>query len=315
MNDSRASVVSPGNHDGVHLGHRALLDAARDLAGDLAGDDVGDGGPAVTALTFDPHPAQVLAPDRAPPLLTTLERRRVLLKAFGADAVETLRFDRALAEESPETFVTTVLVERLGARGVVVGPDFRFGKGRGGDVETLRALGRVHGFEVREVDPVRIDGAVVSSTRVRAALALGDVEGAARLLGRVHDVGGEVIHGDHRGRTIGFPTANLRCEPVLLPSDGVYAVVAREASTGALLRGVANLGVRPTMDAGRSVEAHFFDFAGDLYAQSLRLGFVARLRGERKFDGLDALKAQIARDAADARASLDAADPASWALV
>jgi riboflavin kinase/FMN adenylyltransferase len=298
--------VSPGNYDGVHLGHRALLDAARVLAGDRL---------AVTALTFDPHPAQVLAPDRAPPLLTTLERRTVLLKAFGADAVEILRFDRALAEASPETFVTSVLVERLGARGVVVGPDFRFGKGRAGDVETLRALGLAHGFEVRAVAPVEIEGAVVSSTRVRAALTDGEVELAARLLGRVHDVGGEVIHGDHRGRTIGFPTANLRCEPVLLPSDGVYAVVAREPSTGDVLRGVANLGVRPTVGAGRSVEAHLFDFDGDLYGRTIRVAFVARLRGEQRFDGLESLKAQIEKDAADARARLDAADPSSWAYV
>ena len=295
------TVVTPGNHDGVHLGHRALLAAAREL------------GAHVTALTFDPHPAMVLAPSKAPPLLTTPARRAALLKKLGADAVEILAFDEELAAMRPEEFVRRVIGERLHASGVVVGPDFRFGKGRAGDVDTLRALGSERGFEVRTVGPVHLDGDVVSSTRIRKRVALGDVEGATRLLGRVHDVGGTVVQGDQRGRTIGFPTANLDCESVLLPADGVYAVVMRVGET--LHRGVANLGVRPTFAAGRSVEAHLFDFDADIYGATARVGFVQRIRGEQKFSGLDALKAQIALDADAARAALDAADPSDWQLV
>ncbi|HJL14804.1 MAG TPA: bifunctional riboflavin kinase/FAD synthetase [Sandaracinaceae bacterium LLY-WYZ-13_1] len=302
-----ATVVTPGNHDGVHLGHRALLDAARERAA--------PDGLTVTVLTFDPHPARVLAPDRAPPLLTTLERRMRLLRDLGADRVEVLRFDRARAGQAPEDFVREVLVDRLRARGLVVGPDFRFGRGAKGDAQTLRRMGGELGFDVREVGPVRLGGETVSSTRIRAALRDGDVAAASRLLGRLHDVDGTVVEGDRRGRTIGFPTANLDCAPVLLPSDGVYAVVARPLDGGELLRGVANLGVRPTVEAGRSVEAHFFDFGGDLYGQRLRLGFVARLRGEQKFDGLEALKAQIDADARGARAALDEADPERWAWI
>jgi len=295
------SVVAPGNYDGVHLGHRALLAAARSLAGGFA---------RVVVLTFDPHPAQLLAPERAPALLTTMARRVELLRALGADHVEVATFDRAFAAQSASEFIEDVLRRRLNARGVVVGPDFRFAKGRGGDISTLREAG----LDVRTVDAVQVDGAVVSSTRIRAAIRDGAVADAARLLGRVHDVAGEVIEGDKRGRTIGFPTANLACEPALLPADGVYSVVARGPS-GELLRGVANLGVRPTVGAGRSVEAHFFDFDGDLYGQTLRVGFVSRLRGEKKFDGLDALVAQIRADADRARSELAVADEERWRWV
>lgn len=303
MTQKRA-VVTPGNHDGVHLGHRALLSAARARA---ARD-----GSSATALTFDPHPAAVLAPDRAPPLLTTIDRRRELLLALGADSVFVQRFDRAFASESPEEFVRSMLVDELHASGVVVGRDFHFGRGRAGDVAKLAELGRAHGFDVTTVDPVLVDGEVVSSTRIRAALRQGDVQLASRLLGRVHDVDGRVVRGDGRGRSIGVPTANLDCDPILLPADGVYAVVARVLGEDAILRGVANLGVRPTFAAGRSVEVHFFDLDRDLYDARLRVGFVERLRAERKFDGIDALKAQIARDASDARERLAKADEDAW---
>lgn len=287
-----------GNHDGVHLGHRALLAAARERAGRE--------GLTVTAVTFDPHPSMVLAPDRAPPLLTTMARRRELLLALGADEVTVLRFDRELASTSPEAFAEEVLVGRLAAESVVVGPDFRFGRGRAGDVAALGALGAAHGFDVITVPPVTLDGEAVSSTRVRAALARGEVRDAARLLGRVHDVDGSVVRGDGRGRSIGVPTANLDCDPILLPADGVYAVVVRVHGERELLRGVANLGVRPTFAAGRSVEVHLFDVDRDLYDARVRVGFVERLRAEQRFDGVEALKAQIARDAERARASLAA---------
>ncbi|MCA9609459.1 MAG: bifunctional riboflavin kinase/FAD synthetase [Myxococcales bacterium] len=293
------SVVAPGNYDGVHVGHRALLETAREEARDAE---------RVTVLTFDPHPSKVLAPLRAPALLTTIERRATLLRRAGADAVEVARFDADFASQSPEAFIEEVLRGRLAARAIVAGPNWRFGKRRAGTADTLREAGLV----VREVSPIELDGGVVSSTRIREALHEGRVEDATRWLGRVHDVGGKVVLGDQRGRTIGFPTANLACEDVLLPADGVYAVVAR-TDGGDLLRGVANLGVRPTMDAGRSVEAHFFDFEGDLYDRTLRLGFVSRIRAERRFDGLDALKAQIANDARQARSDLEVASAQSFA--
>lgn len=295
MSERSGAVVTPGNHDGVHLGHRALVREARSQADAR--------GLRAVALFFDPHPSRVLAPDRAPPLLTTVDRRVELLRRAGADEAVAWPFDRAFAALAPEVFVRDVLVGRLAARSVVVGPDFRFGRERSGDLPMLRALGEAHAFGVTVVDPVVLDGERVSSTWVRERLAAGDVEGAARLLGRVHDVDGTVVEGDRRGRTIGFPTANLRCDPVVLPADGVYAVVARRVDVpdGRRLGGVANLGVRPTFEAGRSVEVHLFDFDEEVYGARMRVGFVERIRPEQRFDGLEALKAQIARDAEAAR--------------
>lgn len=303
---SEGTILTPGNHDGVHLGHRALLRTARELATD---------GLDVVALTFDPHPAQLLAPERAPALITELERRCALLRRAGADRVEVLAFDEALASMSPDEFVNDVLVDRMRARGVVVGPDFRFGKDREGDVTRLAKLGGAHGFVVRVEEPVVVRGAPVSSTRVRTALTDGDIDLATALLGRVHELEGTVVRGQQRGRTIGVPTANLAPPAVLAPADGVYAVVARVVGDGAVLSGVANLGVRPTVEAGRSIEVHLFDFDGDLYGSTLRVGFVTRLRGERRFDGLAALKEQIARDMDDARERLARAQPETWSWI
>ena len=300
--DTAGSVVTPGNHDGVHLGHRALLAAARAMAARE--------GLEVVAMTFDPHPATVLAPERAPARLTTIERRQELLLGAGADRVDVVRFDRTFASLSAEEFVEARLAGALRARGVVVGPDFRFGRGRAGDTEGLRALGRHHGFQVISVEPVVIDGEVVSSTRVRALIGEGDVRTAARLLGRAHDVDGRVVRGDGRGRSIGVPTANLDCDPVLVPKDGVYAVVVKVGDE--LLPGVANLGVRPTFAAGRSVEVHLLDVERDLYDARLRVAFVERLRGEQRFDGVEALKAQIARDVSAARVILAQEPKESW---
>ncbi len=294
------SVVAPGNHDGVHLGHRALLAAARARAT--------SDGLRTLAMFFDPHPTKVLAPERAPTLLTTAARRVEVLRGAGADEVVVMPFDDAFAATPPRTFAERVLRDACNARCVVVGPDFHFGKGRAGNVDTLRELGAELGYDVVVVPPVVFGGEAVSSTRIRKVIASGAVEEAAAMLARVHDVEGAVVEGQKRGRTIGFPTANLVCDDVVLPGDGVYAVIARVLDgDGAILRGVANLGVRPTLGAGRSVEAHFFDFAGDLYGARLRVGFVARLRAEKKFDGIEALRQQIARDADEGRAALDAA--------
>jgi riboflavin kinase/FMN adenylyltransferase len=254
----------------------------------------------VVALTFDPHPLAVLAPDRAPVPLTTIARRTELLLEAGADDVAVARFSAEYAKQTADGWVESELVERLCATHVVVGVDFRFGAGRIGDLSRLGELGDRLGFEVRPVELIARADERVSSTRIRAALRDGDVRDAAGQLGRVHDVEGTVVHGFERGRTIGFPTANLDSDAVLLPRDGVYAVVARVG--GRALGGVANLGTRPTFAAGRSVEVHLFDFQGDLYGQRLRVGFVERLRDEQKFDSIEALVAQIHRDAEAARA-------------
>lgn len=290
------SCAVPGNHDGVHRGHRALVEAAVAHARPR--------GLRVVALTFDPHPMHALGKDRAPARLTTNARRVELLLGAGCDDVHVANFDAAFAAQSPETFVDEVLVRTLHAQAIVLGPDFRFGAKRAGDIALLEQLGRARDFEVVPLPPLCEDGAPISSSRVRASVADGDVSGAARLLGRVHDVDGVVILGAQLGRTLGFPTANLRPAEVLLPADGVYAVVVRRLGdpSAPLLGGVANLGVRPTLGAGRSVEVHLFGWSGDLYGAPLRVGFVTRLRDERRFDGLEALTAQIARDAAEARA-------------
>jgi len=311
-NDRLPAVVTPGNYDGVHLGHRALVATARRVA-DASGTPM-----RVVALTFDPHPLHFIAPDRAPPLLTTVARRTELLRSAGADAVAVQRFDQAFSVLSPEAFVSDVLVGGLGARAVVVGADFHFGAGRAGDVALLERLGLQHGMHITTVAPVTLDGELVSSSHVRAALVRGDVERAASMLTRVHDLTRAVVQGHQRGRTIGFPTANLELSGLLAPADGVYAVSVRvvddpdqprDASAGERYAGVANLGVRPTMNGGRSLEVHLLDFQGDLYGRFLRVGFVARLRGETKFPDLSALRAQIARDVEAGRRALDACDP------
>jgi riboflavin kinase/FMN adenylyltransferase len=302
-NDTRPSVVTPGNYDGVHLGHRALLRAAREAAGEQL---------AVLAYTFDPHPLHFLAPDRAPPLLTSLARRVELLRDAGADRVVVQKFDRDFQALSPREFVEQVLVAQLNARVMIVGNDFRFGAQRAGDVAMLSELGAAHGITVKTVAPVTYEGEVVSSSRVRALLTRGEVEQAARLLTRAHELERRVLHGQKRGRTIGFPTANLELSGLLAPADGVYAVSVRVvdgAAASERLLGVANLGVRPTVSGGRSMEVHILDFSDDLYDRTLRVGFVARLRGEQKFAGLDALKAQIARDVQAGREALARVEP------
>jgi riboflavin kinase/FMN adenylyltransferase len=294
-------VVAPGNHDGVHLGHRALLRTARRLA------DVS--GYRTRALTFDPHPLSLFDPDNAPEKLTLHPRRAELLQGAGADSVFVQPFTPEFAALSPEAFVDWLLAQD--ARALVVGPDFRFGKQRQGDVALLCELGKQRGFEVAIEEPVLLQGERVSSSAIRLAVRSGDVARASRMLGRFHEVQGRVVQGDQRGRTIGFPTANLFPEPVLPPCDGVYAVIARElgGSERVVLEGIANLGTRPTFAAGRSVEVHLFDFARDIYGAELRVGFVERVRGERRFSGVAELKEQILRDCDSARETLRTRNP------
>ena len=298
------SVVTPGNHDGVHLGHRALIDAAKRTA-DAHGWQT-------LAMCFEPHPTAVLSPERAPVLITDMKRRVEILKGAGCDDVVVLPFDSEVAKMTPDRFVERVLLDACHAKGVVVGPDFHFGHKRSGNTDTLLQWGGREGFTVELVEPVMYKGEAVSSTRVRRILREdGDVEDAAIMMTRVHETTGLVVRGDQRGRQVGFPTANLEVEPLLLPKDGVYAVIARviDEPEAPLLQGVANLGNRPTFDAGRSVEVHLFGFDGDLYGKRVRVGFAARIRGEAKFDDVEALRDQIDRDCDEAKNALQQLNP------
>ena len=291
-------VVTIGNFDGVHRGHAALVTVAARAR---------PGAGCVVALTFDPHPARLLAPERAPATLTTLAQKEELLGALGVDRLAVLPFTEELSLESPEEFARQVLVGALEAKRVVVGENFRFGQGRSGDVEQLRTLGADLGFEVEAVEPVLHEGRPISSSRVREALGRGAVEESWALLGHPFFVDGRVVEGARRGRTLGFPTANLETENEILPSHGVYATRCR-VSTGEWVPAVANLGRRPTFGGTRpSMEAHLIEFDGDLYGTRLRLEFQARLRDEQRFPGPEALVEQIRQDVA--RASGLVADP------
>lgn len=297
-------VVALGNFDGVHRGHQALVAAITDAASQRSGTPV--------VLTFDPHPSRVLAPGACPTALMTLDQKTATLFRLGVHAVAVLPFTPEIAAARPEDFAADVLQRALGAHAVVVGTNFHFGRGRAGDVGTLRRQGETLGFAVIEVAPVVVDGDRVSSSRIREALAGGDAGAAARLLGRPHCVFGAVVRGEGRGRTIGIPTANLRPENETLPALGVYAAWCWPGTTPAACPAVVNIGRRPTFGAGAvSVEAHLLDFSGDLYGQRLGLSFVSRLRGEQAFPGPEALVAQIRSDIAAARAILGGPRPAS----
>lgn len=285
-----------GNFDGVHKGHTAVLREAIDAARAAS--------LATSVLTFDPHPAAVVGAG-APPRLTTIERRAELMGELGVDTVFVRKFDAAFAAWAPERFVRELVVGALHARIVVVGQNFRFGAKRAGDLPMLRKLGSELGFDVRVHATASDERGPYSSTRVREAVAMGDVAEAAHVLGRPHSVSGPVVHGDERGRTIGFPTANV--EPAeMLPADGVYKTRIEAIDANGVARplaaGVTNVGVRPTVGGGRrTVETHLLDFEGDLYGATLRVHLVGRLRGEQRFGSLEELKAQIARDVEAAR--------------
>ncbi len=297
--DRRPTVVTIGSFDGVHRGHQALLDAARALAGDL-------GVATVVALTFDPFPRDVMSPGHGVPAIQSLADRAAALVARGADGVVVQTFSRAFSEVSAEDFAHDLLAHGLGAAGVVVGWDFRFGAGRRGDAALLRSALGVPVLSVPALeDPAEgPNRSPVSSTRIRGLVREGDVAGAARLIGRPHEVVGQVVRGDARGRDLGFPTANVVPETPLSPAAGVYAVRV-DVGDGVWRDGVANHGVRPTVGVGAApLEVHLFADPGDLYGRTLRVALVARLRGERRFPDLDALRAQIAQDVAAARDAL-----------
>jgi riboflavin kinase/FMN adenylyltransferase len=294
--DLRGGALALGNFDGVHRGHQAVIGAAIRAARAA-------GMPALVA-TFDPHPSRHFRPDSPPFSLTTPAQKLQLFEGLGVDGAIVIPFDAALAGLSAEDFARRWLVERLGISHVVTGEDFTFGKGRSGSAETLAELGRSLGFSAEAVAPVTASDEVVSSTRIRQALVAGDMETAARLLTRPFTIAMPVIHGDKRGRTIGVPTANQELGAYLRPRYGVYAVRVR-LPDGAVANGVANLGIRPMFTPPKELlETWILDWSGDLYGQTIEVELVRWLRGELKLDGLDALKAQIAKDEEAARAVL-----------
>jgi riboflavin kinase/FMN adenylyltransferase len=304
----RSTLVVIGNFDGVHAGHRAVLESSVREAEAL--------GVMPVALTFSPHPSEVLGGGKLP-VLTRLDRKLELIgRSCPTLTVVVEPFTTELAALEPEVFVERLLVGELGARLVFVGENFRFGRGRRGDLAVLQALGARLGFEAR-AEALRGDAdGPFSSSRIRAAIAAGDLAQAERLLGRPHAITGEVVRGAGRGRTIGVPTANLSGVKEALPPYGVYACLVDTIEFGkarALGKAAVNVGERPTVDGGFSIEAHVFDFDGQLYGSELRLHFLARLRDERRFGDLDALKLQIQRDFADAREVLAAREPTAGA--
>lgn len=291
-------VLAIGNFDGVHRGHQAVFATARAMA-------QGRGAPTL-ALTFEPHPRTFFNPQSAPFRLTPEDIKLEQIAASGLNGAIVLPFDQALATMEAEAFVRDILVGRYKVSGIAVGFDFHFGRARAGSPAFLEGAGRRHGFAVTVVDPMRDEGDPISSTAIRKALAAGQVGHAAHMLGRPFTISAQVRHGDKRGRTIGFPTANLALPENVDLAFGIYAVRAR-TSDGRRFDGVANFGRRPTFDNGAPLlEVHLFDFTGDLYDQTLAVEFHAYLRPELKFDGIDALVAQIAEDARRARAVLAA---------
>jgi len=284
----RGGIVALGNFDGFHKGHQAVVGRAVSRAR-------AEGRPALVA-TFDPHPVRFFKPDLPPFRLTSLDQRERLFAAAGADAMLVYHFGTELASVSAPDFVADYLASRAGAAGVATGEDFTFGKGRGGDVEVLKLLGQANRISVDAIAPVDDGDEPVSSSRVREALEAGDCFTATRLLTRPFAIEGVVEHGDKRGRALGYPTANLSLGPYQRPRFGVYAVRGRLADRR-VLDGAANLGTRPMFDPPKELlEPYFFDFDEDLYGQTVEVALIAFLRAERAFDGLDELKAQIARD-------------------
>lgn len=289
----RGGVIALGNFDGFHAGHQAVVGRAVRHAQD-------EGRPAIVA-TFDPHPVRFFKPDVPPFRLTTLDQRQELFAVAGADAMLVLPFDATLAATTAEDFITELLLGRYGAAGVVTGADFVFGKGRGGDVVTLADHARRLGFFTEMVAPVDDTEEAISSSRIREALQAGDCATATRLLTRPFTVRNIVQHGDKNGRLLGFPTANLEMSQYLRPRYGIYAVTGR-LPDGRILKGAANLGIRPSFDPPKLLlEPHFFDFAENLYGQEIDIAFHAFIRSEAKYDSMDALMAQIAADCEEAK--------------
>lgn len=288
-------VLALGNFDGLHRGHMKIIDRVRRRAGERGGTPV--------AMTFDPHPPRIVRPDKAPPLLMTIAQRLEALDRAGMHGVVVVRFTPELSRWGPDTFVEQALVNWVHAAEVWVGANFLFGRDRTGNFTLLRALGMRYGFKAEKIDPVRYKEFVVSSTRVRRLISEGRMDEAAALLGHHYFLDGEVVRGDGRGREIGFPTANVATANELLPPNGVYATAVRLVGDERIQASVTNVGVRPTFgrSAQTTVETHVFDLDQDLYGAAVRLYFVQRLREERAFADVDALREQIEADCRYAR--------------
>lgn len=288
----RGCVATIGNFDGVHLGHQTVLGQLSEKAAEL-------GVPSMV-ITFEPYPLEYFAPAEAPPRLTRLREKIKALTRYAVDRVLCLQFDRKLAAMPAKDFIEKLLIEGLDVKYLVVGDDFRFGNKRQGDFAMLQQAGKQHGFQVVNLHTFMVDQIRVSSTRIREALSDGDLGVAEKLLGRPYRMCGRVAHGDKRGRTIGFPTANIHLHRNNTPVSGVYAV-EMFGIEGEPLQGVANIGTRPTVDGTRSLlEVHLFDFDRDIYGAYVNIEFVHKLRDEKKFDSFDVLKEQILRDADEA---------------
>jgi riboflavin kinase/FMN adenylyltransferase len=289
-----SSTVAIGTFDGIHVGHQAII---RESVEDAKAHDR-----RAVVFTFDRHPAELLAPHRAPEYLATPEQRNQLVASLGVDDLVVAAFDRTLAGLSPDEFVEQILRDRLGAKTVVVGENFAFGRNRSGNVAYLEAAQRRYGYKLRPLQPVVVAGAPASSTRVRELLKSGDTFTAEQVLGHEYWLAGKVVEGQKLGRQLGYPTANLErsCRQVV-PLDGIYAVWVR-LPDGRIVKGACSIGDRPTIEgAGRSIETYLLDFNEDLYGKPIELRFVKRLRGEEKFASLDELKAQMAKDVEAAR--------------
>jgi riboflavin kinase/FMN adenylyltransferase len=280
-------VLALGNFDGLHRGHLKIVERVKRGAAEHGGTPM--------AMTFDPHPPRVVRPDKAPPLLMTKTQRLEALHRAGISCVAVVRFTHELSEWDPETFVRTVLADWLRVSEVWVGANFLFGHGRAGNFSLLRTLGQRYGFRAEKIDPVRYKDFVVSSTRIRRLIAEGRMDEAGALLGHPYYIDGTVVHGRKRGRDLGFPTANLATENELLPPNGIYATTL--TVDGIVHAGLTNVGTRPTFDeTDITVETYLLNYSGDLYGKRVRLGWVQRLRDERKFDDVDALRAQMEAD-------------------
>ena len=291
-------VLTIGNFDGLHLGHRAMLERLAAKGREL--------GVPTAVMTFEPHPRELFTPDQAPARLTSLREKLALLEACGVERAHVCRFDRRLASLAADEFIDRILVAGLAVRHVFIGDDFRFGKGRAGEFAMLQRAGAEKGFTCEAMHTVEVEGERVSSSAVREALAAGELEHAARLLGRPYVISGRVVHGDKIGRKIGYPTANIQLKRKRVPLAGIFAVTVTGLDKRHL-PGAASLGVRPTLGAGLKpvLEVHLFDFDRAIYGAHVTVHFLHKLRDEMKFDSLDALRAQIDRDVAATRAFFD----------
>lgn len=292
-NIARPTVLTLGVFDGLHIGHQRIMQTVVDRAKSVNA--------VPTAITFDPHPRAVLHPETAPPLLQTLDQRLANLEHLGIEQTIVIAFDAEFAAQPAEIFLREVIAERLQAREVYLGEGFAFGRGRGGNIALLRSMANELGFVADEVEEVTLRGRRVSSSAIRGLLREGRTNLARRMLGRPYGVEGVIIRGDRRGHTIGFPTANLKPQNRVIPKFGVYATAT--LIDGVWKKSITNIGVRPTFESESdpSIETYVFDFDGDLYGDVLRVRFLHRIRDERKFNGIDELKAQIQRDTETAR--------------